>query len=130
MVDDSEDARDSLQLRLEAAGHAVHVAGDGIAGLDAAIGGKPDVAIIDIGMPGIDGYELARDIREQLHRDILLIALTGYGQAEDVRRAMAAGFDAHMVKPADFVELDALTARYAHRWVGPASIASHASMRR
>jgi CheY-like chemotaxis protein len=63
------------------------------------------VALVDIGLPGIDGYEIARRVREQIGSNVYLIALTGYGQAEDKRKALDAGFNVHLTKPADFVDL-------------------------
>jgi CheY-like chemotaxis protein len=71
---------------------------------------QPDLAIVDIGLPDIDGYEVARRVRTQSKRRVALIALTGYGQPEDVRRAHAAGFDVHLVKPVTVERLDAAIA--------------------
>ena len=88
-----------LQRSLDLAGHRVDVAEDGAAGMERALTTRPDVALIDIGLPGMDGYEVARRIRRDLGRGIRLIALTGYGQPEDRRRAEEAGFDAYLVKP-------------------------------
>ena len=75
------------------------MAEDGASGMERALTTRPDVALIDIGLPGMDGYEVARRIRRDLGRGIRLIALTGYGQPEDRRRAEQAGFDAYLVKP-------------------------------
>jgi CheY-like chemotaxis protein len=69
---------------------------------------RPDVAIVDIGLPEMDGYEVARTLRAKRSHRILLVALTGYGQPEDEQRAHEAGFDAHLVKPAEFGKLRAL----------------------
>jgi signal transduction histidine kinase len=99
IVDDNADIRDLLQIKLRKLGHAVETAADGQTGLQRIMALRPDVAIIDIGMPGIDGYELARRIRKQLDQQILLIALTGFGQLEDKEKAAAAGFDVHLTKP-------------------------------
>ena len=115
VVDDSEDARDSLQMLLGIDGHRVDVAADGPAALQALSQEVPDVAFLDIGMPGMDGYELARQIRALYRQRVSLIAMTGYGQPEDVRRAMDAGFDAHLIKPADLDSLNALLAKIARR---------------
>ncbi len=115
LIDDSEDALTSMQMLLESAGHAVEVASDGESGLRAALNRAPDVAMIDIGMPGMDGYEVAREIRRQSGDRIFLIALTGYGQPDDVKRALAAGFDAHQVKPVEFEKLNALLAKLDQR---------------
>jgi two-component system, sensor histidine kinase len=101
LVDDNADAREMYCLVLQADGHEVHEAHDGAAALTAFRCAKPDVAVIDIGLPGIDGYELARLIRaEPDGHDVTLIALTGYGFPEDRERSRAAGFDRHLVKPA------------------------------
>ena len=110
VVEDNEDARVSLQILLEGDGHAVRTAADGKAGLAAFGRAVPDVALIDIGLPEMNGYDVARAIRVR-YRDPMLIALTGYGQPEDTQRATAAGFDAHLVKPADVAKLRTLLAR-------------------
>jgi PAS domain S-box-containing protein len=109
VVEDNDDAREMLATLLELIGHEVHTARDGDAGVELAVRIKPDLALIDIGLPGIDGYEVARRIRKQI-REIRLIALTGYGQPEDRLRALGAGFDVHMVKPVDGTELQRLIA--------------------
>ena len=102
LVEDIDDNREMLQACLELDGHQVISAKDGEAGCDAILVHKPDVALIDIGLPGIDGYEVARRIRRDAGcSKVRLIALTGYGQQSDVANAMAAGFDAHLVKPVD-----------------------------
>ena len=88
-----------LRHCLELSGHHVDVAEDGVRGVEHARAIQPDVALVDIGLPGMDGYEVARRIRRDLGGAIRLIALTGYGQPEDRRRAAAAGFDAYLVKP-------------------------------
>jgi signal transduction histidine kinase len=110
IVEDNEDARVSLEMILAADGHVVHTAADGRAGLAAFERIAPDAALIDIGLPEMDGYELARAIRAR-HAEPLLVALTGYGQPEDEARAAEAGFDAHLVKPVDVARLRALLAR-------------------
>ena len=82
------------------AGHEVHEAADGLSGIEAVAKLAPDLALIDIGLPGIDGYEVARRIRTtEKGRAMRLIAISGYGQPGDRRRAMEAGFDAHLTKP-------------------------------
>jgi PAS domain S-box-containing protein len=105
VIEDNEDSRDMLRQLLEHAGHEVYDAGDGLQGIDAALRLEPDVALIDVGLPELDGYEVARRIRAESRRDMLLVALTGYGLAEDRERALAAGFDLHLVKPIDFDRL-------------------------
>ena len=102
LVDDHEDSRRMLSLLLQFSGHEALEACDGSEGLRAAAEEKPDVAVIDIGLPGTDGYEVARRLRaDPATRSIPLIALTGYGQEEDRRRALEAGFDLHLVKPVE-----------------------------
>ena len=91
------------------------MAADGPAALQALSQEVPDVAFLDIGMPGMDGYELAVQIRHLYRQRVSLIAMTGYGQPEDVRRAMDAGFDAHLIKPADLETLNAVLAKVARR---------------
>jgi signal transduction histidine kinase/ActR/RegA family two-component response regulator len=100
LIEDSEDARRSLMAALKLDGHDVYAAPDGKAGLAAVAATNPEVAVIDIGLPGLDGYQVAQSIREMPARDsMVLIALTGYGQPDAVRRARAAGFDEHVLKP-------------------------------
>ena len=100
VIEDNDDARDMLRTALTLAGHEVHEAADGRAGLDLVQAIAPDVALIDVGLPGLDGYEVVRRIRAREGGDaIVLVAITGYGQAEDRRRAADAGFDAHVTKP-------------------------------
>ena len=99
IVEDSDDAREMLRYLLERAGHEVHDAADGATGLDRALSLGPDVAVVDVGLPGLDGYELARRIRAAGRRDMFLIAVTGYGQSEARRRGLEAGFDAYLTKP-------------------------------
>jgi signal transduction histidine kinase/ActR/RegA family two-component response regulator len=101
VVEDNEDEREMLRLVLGLAGQEVHDAADGPTGLEAALRLRPDIAFIDVGLPGFDGHELARRLRAALGSAIHLVALTGYGQPEDRRRAQEAGFDAHLVKPVD-----------------------------
>jgi signal transduction histidine kinase len=100
LIEDNEDSRQTLSAVLALCGHQVHEAGDGTEGVRIALAEKPDVAVVDIGLPGVDGYEVARRLRAAAgdHR-IGLIALTGYGQAEDRERALSAGFDMHLSKP-------------------------------
>jgi signal transduction histidine kinase len=100
IVEDNRDGREALRTLLDLAGHEVHEAEDGLSGVEAAAILAPDLALIDIGLPGIDGYEVARRIRAQPHgRAMRLVAISGYGQPDDRRRAMEAGFDAHLTKP-------------------------------
>jgi CheY-like chemotaxis protein len=101
VVEDHADAREALRMMLEVAGHEVYEAEAGVTGVDAALRVRPDVAIVDIGLPGMDGYAVARRLRADADWPMRLIALSGYGQAEDRQRSADAGFDAHIVKPVD-----------------------------
>jgi PAS domain S-box-containing protein len=112
IVEDGADARESLRLLLEHAGHVVETAEDGPTGLAKLQAFRPEVALIDIGLPGLDGYALARLARERPETSgIRLVAVTGYGQAGDRQRALAAGFDQHVTKPVDPALLRDLLAR-------------------
>jgi CheY-like chemotaxis protein len=106
IVEDNPDARESLRRLLELQGHRVRVAAEGRSALAAIRAAAPEVALVDLGLPGMDGYELARLIRAEARRRILLIALTGYGAPEDRRRSAESGFDLHLVKPLDGEELE------------------------
>ncbi|MBS0419060.1 MAG: response regulator [Proteobacteria bacterium] len=118
VADDNSDALESLATLLELSGHEVFSAANGALALESAERHLPEVALLDIGMPKLDGYEVARRIRAQpWGRRITLVALTGWGQESDRRRSGEAGFDSHLVKPLD---LDKLTALLQHL---PASIA-------
>jgi CheY-like chemotaxis protein len=101
IIEDHDDAREALRALLELEGYRVEAAASGPLGLDLARERSPQVALIDIGLPGVDGYEVARRIRSFTGPRPYLIALTGYGQPEDVKRAIDAGFDAHLLKPVD-----------------------------
>jgi signal transduction histidine kinase len=114
VVEDNVDTRDALQMVLRMEGYDVETAADGRAGLDLIVRAQPGVAFIDIGLPGLDGYEVARRVRSarggtKLH----LVALTGYGQPYDRARALEAGFDEHLVKPVDIEVLLRVLARAA-----------------
>jgi CheY-like chemotaxis protein len=106
VADDNPDAAESLAMLLRALGNEVNVALDGVEAVQGVRDFRPHLALLDIGMPRLDGYGAAREIRRHpLGKKIRLVALTGWGQEEDRRRAREAGFDSHLVKPA---ELDAL----------------------
>ena len=111
VVEDSPDNRESLRELLEWFGHRVYVAADGVEGLEVAVEVRPEVAIIDVGLPRVNGYEVARNIRAELGDAIRLVALTGYGLPEDRERSREAGFDAHVTKPVDIDDLERLIAR-------------------
>jgi PAS domain S-box-containing protein len=111
IADDNADALETMVALLEMEGHEVHSAADGHEALALAQQTRPDIAILDIGMPGLNGNELAARIRaSDWGRGVKLIALTGWGQAEDRARSSAAGFDHHLTKPVDFERLSALLA--------------------
>jgi PAS domain S-box-containing protein len=107
VVEDNPDAAEGLVMLLEMLGHSVRAVHDGATALDLACVDMPDVMLVDIGLPGIDGYEVARRIRQDARlRHLALVALSGYGREEEKRRAIAAGFDYHLTKP---VEPEALS---------------------
>jgi signal transduction histidine kinase len=106
LIEDNDDGREMMATMLSSFGYPVLEAADGLEGVRIAMAERPGVALVDIGLPGIDGYEVARRLREQeATRAIRLIALTGYGLAEDQRRVLEAGFDLHLVKPVDLNQL-------------------------
>jgi CheY-like chemotaxis protein len=109
VVDDNADAADSLSEALQMLGHLVQVAYDGPSALRVAQTFQPDLALLDIGLPAMDGYELGQQLRASSSNTLLkLVALTGYGQETDRRRTADAGFDRHLVKPVDFDRLQAV----------------------
>jgi CheY-like chemotaxis protein len=111
VADDNADAADSLGLLLELQGNEVRTVHDGLAAVETAATFKPEVVLLDLGMPKLDGYQAARRIREQAASgDVLLIALTGWGQDQDRQRTKEAGFDVHLVKPLDMDLLQRLLA--------------------
>jgi CheY-like chemotaxis protein len=113
LVEDQTDAREMLRMLLESLDHEVLDASDGASGVELIEKVKPDFALIDIGLPTMTGYEVAQRIRERKElQHIMLVALTGYGTANDVSAAHDAGFDAHLVKPADLVRLQQLLANH------------------
>ena len=109
VVDDNKDAAESLAMLLRTAGAEIHVAHDGPAALAEFERTEPHVVLLDIGMPDMDGCEVARRLREVARPDrVTLVALTGWGQDEDRRRVREAGFDHHLVKPVDLASLQTL----------------------
>lgn len=103
VVEDEADAREGLRMLLEASGYAVETAADGVDGLAKLLDGPPDAAVVDIDLPGLNGYELARRARAApVSRRVRLIALTGFGRDKDRRAAQEAGFDRHLTKPISF----------------------------
>jgi CheY-like chemotaxis protein/anti-sigma regulatory factor (Ser/Thr protein kinase) len=110
VVEDNADARGVMRRLLQLWGHTVDVAEDGPRGIELACAVRPELALVDVGLPGLDGYEVARQVRARLGESIRLIALTGYGQPEDRARALEAGFDLHLVKPVNPQQLSAVLA--------------------
>src|SRR2546427_653127 len=99
VIEDNPDAREMLRTTLEVDGHRVEVAEDGPQGVAMALSSRPDVVLVDIGLPGLNGYEVAKQVRALFGRQVRLIAVTGYGRPEDRRRTEEAGFDTHLTKP-------------------------------
>lgn len=101
VVDDNKDVALAMSMLLKVSGHQVNSVHDGLAAIEATLSGEFEVILLDIGMPGLDGYETARRIRQQGQEGLILVALTGWGQVDDRRRSKEAGFDVHLVKPVD-----------------------------
>jgi signal transduction histidine kinase len=99
VIEDNEDIRETLEALLRIWGHEAWLAGDGPAGVRQVLAVRPDVALIDVGLPGMNGYEVARAIRRELGGEVRLVAVTGYGQPGDIAQALDAGFDRHLLKP-------------------------------
>jgi len=111
VADDNVDAASMLASLLRAAGHATETMHDGVSAAACIESSRPDVAILDIGMPGLNGYEVAQQVRSRPGMEhVMLVALTGWGGDSDRKRAQLAGFDAHLTKPAGFAELKRLLA--------------------
>ena len=115
VADDNRDAADTLQRVLALYGHEVRVAYDGASALRIGQEFRPRVAVLDIAMPGSDGYEVAREMRRQQGRNVTIVALTGWGHENDRRRALEAGFDHHIVKPVDPGALNHLLAELSSK---------------
>jgi CheY-like chemotaxis protein len=112
IVEDNEDSAESLTILLNLAGHKTHTAYDGVEAMEAAAAFQPEIVLLDIGLPKLNGFEVARKIREQAWgQSIVLVALTGWGQDEDRRRSREAGFNHHLTKPIDPLALTDLLAR-------------------
>lgn len=105
VVDDNQDAADGLQILMQLRGFDVRVAYDGSTAIDMAVSEQPAVVLLDIGLPGLDGYEVCRRMRQKGLTRTCIIALTGYGQDRDRERSKDAGFDLHTVKPVKIDEL-------------------------
>jgi CheY-like chemotaxis protein len=101
VVEDQDDAREILQTLLQLEGHDIATARDGREGLAVILDKRPQVGLLDIGLPRMNGYDLAMEVRKHLGQSIKLVAMSGYGQSDDVKKAEAAGFDRHLTKPVD-----------------------------
>ena len=111
MVDDNHDSATSMCMMLDLMGNETHTAHDGLAAVEAAEEFRPDMILLDIGLPKLNGYDACRRIREQpWSKGMVIVALTGWGQDEDRRRSQEAGFDHHLVKPVDAAEIIRLLA--------------------
>jgi CheY-like chemotaxis protein len=111
VADDNSDAAESLAIMLRMGGNEVRTCRDGVEAVSLAGSYRPEVVLLDIGMPRMNGYDAARSIRrEPWGKDMMLVALTGWGQDEDKRRALEAGFDHHLTKPVDADALEKLVA--------------------
>ncbi len=120
VADDLYDAGDWLAIWLTLMRGDVRIASDGVEALELAEAFRPEIVLLDIGMPRLDGYDTCRRLRAQdWGRSIIVIAMTGWGQAEDVARSRAAGFDEHLVKPVEPQALEKLLAGYEARGRGP-----------
>ena len=116
VVDDNVDAAQSLAVLLKANGHQAHAVHDGRAAIEAAREYQPNLILLDIGLPGMDGYQVAEKVRHELElRNVVLVAMTGYGQESDKQRSKEAGFDHHLVKPADFSKVEQILATVSAR---------------
>jgi CheY-like chemotaxis protein len=116
VADDIPDAAEMMRLMIECMGHDVRVAVDGVQAVEIAQQFEPQIALLDIGMPRMDGYEAAHHIRASLGDRVFLVAVTGWGQEEDQRRAYSAGFDRHVTKPAEPAVLESLIASVAEKF--------------
>jgi CheY-like chemotaxis protein len=115
IVEDNADVRELLRLKLRRLGHEVAGVSDGRDGVTTIVESKPDMALIDIGLPGIDGYQVARQVRSRMGDRVVLVAVSGFGQPEDKRKAIEAGFDEHLTKPADVNDIENILERFPPR---------------
>jgi CheY-like chemotaxis protein len=112
VVDDNRDSADTLAMLLSIVGHEVHMAYDGVEAVESAATLRPEVVLLDLGLPKQNGYEACRRIREQpWGKEMIVVALTGLGQEEDRRKTREGGFDHHLVKPVDLEALQTLLTR-------------------
>jgi CheY-like chemotaxis protein len=116
VVDDNVDMVNILEMLLRRSGHDVRTAHDGPAALETASDYRPNVVLLDIGLPELDGYEVAKRIRQHaLLQNVVLVAMTGYGQESDRQRAREAGFDHHLVKPTAFEQMQKILATVSEK---------------
>src|SRR5678815_372410 len=116
VVDDNVHAAQTMAMLIEALGHEVRTAYDGREALETAVNSRPHVVLLDIGLPGLNGYEVAKRIRQEpAVQNTVLAAMTGYGQLIDRQRSHEAGFDHHLVKPADFAQVKQILATVAEK---------------
>ena len=116
VVDDDDDTAEGMALFLKESGHDVRIASDGPAAIEAALDYRPELVLMDIGLPMLNGFEVAQRLRQHAElQNVVLVAITGYGQEKDRERAHEAGFDYHLVKPADFREVQRILATVAQR---------------
>ena len=113
-------------MKLRRLGHTVDPASDGEEGLRVLVRSRPDLALVDLGLPVRDGYEVAREARRQLGDGVILVAVSGFGQPEDKRRAIESGFDEHVTKPVDVKEIELILERFPPRnSTAPARVYEH-----
>lgn len=115
IVEDNTDVRDLLRLKLSRLGHDVVTAGDGIEGIRVLLEVRPDLALVDLGLPGLDGFAVAKEVRAKLGTEVVLVAVSGFGQPEDKRRAIDSGFDEHITKPAEVSDIENVLRRFPPR---------------
>jgi CheY-like chemotaxis protein len=129
IVEDNRDAREMLRIMLELSGHQVLEAEEGLSGLELLKKARPDIAVIDVGLPGLNGYDIARRFRaEPGSGAVMLVALTGYGTPEARERSRQAGFDHHLIKPVNVEALEEIMRGQAPRDAGAGCGASHAGV--
>jgi len=115
IIEDNKDVRDLLVLKLRRLGHDVTGVANGVEGLQTVIDSRPDLALIDLGLPGMDGFGVAERVRQELGDAVVLVAVSGFGQPDDKRRALESGFEEHITKPADVHDIESLLSRFPPR---------------